>query len=349
MRLKQKSTILWESAVYRIAPIRGESEHARAQRERLAPFFYMKNQPENIKETPNRDKPGNTVVSDPAIAFIGGSGLYQIDPLESPITRIIPTPFGNPSGPIVEGRLGGRRICFMPRHGHGHRLLAHEINHCANIWALRSLGVRWAVSITAVGSLREEFAPRHAVVPHQLVDRTGRAHEFTFFGQGIAAHIGFADPYCQPLREILLEKSKSACATVHDGGIYTCMNGPAFSTRAEAKMHRDLGFDLIGMTNAAEARLCREAEIAMATLAFVTDYDCWNHHEAAVDVASVIENLMANADLAKSLIPAITAAIPATPDWPEHRALDTAILTPREHWPAARVADLAPMLGRFAP
>lgn len=271
---------------------------------------------------------------EPAIAFIGGSGLYQIDSLENPVTHEIPTPFGDPSGSIIEGCLAGRRVCFLPRHGHGHRLLAHEINHRANIWALRSLGVRWAVSITAVGSLREEFAPRHAVVPHQLVDRTGRAHEFTFFGHGIAAHVGFADPYCQPLREILVRKCQDAGATVHDGGIYTCMNGPAFSTRAEAEMHRQLGLDLIGMTNAHEARLCREAEIAMATLAFVTDYDCWKTDEAAVDVAAVIGNLMANAALAKSLIPAITASTPDTPDWPEHRALDAAILTPRENWPA---------------
>ena len=245
--------------------------------------------------------------------------------------------------------MNGRRVCFLARHGAGHRLLAHEINHRANVWALRSLGVRWVISITAVGSLREEFAPRHAVVPNQLVDRTGRAHEFTFFGNGIAAHIGFADPYCQPLREILLEKTRAAGATVHDGGVYTSMNGPAFSTRAEAEMHRQLGFDLIGMTNAHEARLCREAEIAMATLAFVTDYDCWKSDGAAVDVAAVIENLTANAGLATSLIPAIIAAIPHSPDWTEHRALDTAIFTPRDHWPAERLTELAPLLGRFLP
>jgi 5'-methylthioadenosine phosphorylase len=285
---------------------------------------------------------------EPAIAFIGGSGLYQIDSLETPVSHHISTPYGDPSAPIMEGRVSGRRVCFLARHGSGHRLLAHEINHRANIWALRSLGVRWAVSITAVGSLREEFAPRHAVVPDQLVDRTGRAHEFTFFGNGIAAHVGFADPYSQALREILLEKTRAAGATVHDSGVYTCMNGPAFSTRAEAEMHRRLGFDLIGMTNAHEARLCREAEIAMAMLAFVTDYDCWKTDEAAVDVAAVIENLMANAGLAKSLIPTITAAIPSTPDWPEHRALDTAILTPREHWPEDRVAELDPILSRLA-
>ena len=286
-----------------------------------------------------------TIHPEPAIAFIGGSGLYQIDLLENPVSHEISTPFGNPSGAVIEGRAAGRRVCFLARHGHGHRLLAHEINHRANIWALRSLGVRWAISITAVGSLREDFAPRHAVVPDQLVDRTGRAHEFTFFGNGIAAHVGFADPYCQPLRKILLEKAGDAGATVHDGGIYTCMNGPAFSTRAEAEMHRRLGFDLIGMTNAHEARLCREAEIAMATLALVTDYDCWKTDEAAVDLAAVIANLAANAGLAKALIPAIAAAIPESPDWPEHRALDTAILTPRDHWPAARLAELAPLLG----
>lgn len=289
----------------------------------------------------------NPSSTDPAIAFIGGSGLYQIDSLEDPVSREIPTPFGNPSGPIVEGLVAGRRVCFLPRHGPGHRLLAHEINHRANVWALRSLGVGWAVSITAVGSLREPFARRHVVVPDQLIDRTGRAHEHTFFGRGIAAHIGFADPYCQPLREILLEATRATDAIVHDGGTYACMNGPAFSTRAEANMHRQLGFDLIGMTNAPEARLCREAEIAMATLAFVTDYDCWKTDEAAVDVAAVIENLVANAGLAKSLIPGIVDAIPEAPDWPEHRALDSAILTPPKEWPADRAIELAPMLGRF--
>lgn len=283
---------------------------------------------------------------EPAIAFIGGSGLYQIDSLESPLSHEMTTPFGDPSGPVIEGRIEGRRVCFLPRHGQGHRLLAHEINHRANVWALRSLGVRWAISITAVGSLREELAPRDAVVPDQLVDRTGRAHEFTFFGRGIAAHVGFADPYCQPLREILLRETRAAGATAHDGGTYTCMNGPAFSTRAEAEMHRQLGFDLIGMTNAPEARLCREAEMAMATLAFVTDYDCWKTGESAVDVASVIQNLTANAGLAKSLIPAITKAIPQSPDWPEHRALESAILTPPAQWPADRVAELHPLLGQ---
>lgn len=284
---------------------------------------------------------------DPAIAIIGGSGLYQIDSLGDIVAREIDTPFGPPSGPIQEGRLAGRRVCFLPRHGEGHRLLAHEINHRANIWALRSLGVRWAISITAVGSLREGLVPRDAVVPDQMVDRTGKGDLHTFFGGGIAAHVGFADPYSPGLRGILLDAIRTAGGTVHDGGTYVCMNGPAFSTRAEARMHRALGFDVIGMTNAGEARLCREAEIAMATLAFVTDYDCWNPDESPVDVATVIGNLMANAGFARSLLPDLAARIPEYPDWPEHRALDSAILTPREAWPARKTEDLAPLLGRF--
>ena len=289
----------------------------------------------------------NPTDPEPVIAIIGGSGLYQIDSLENISAREIRTPFGPPSGPVIEGRLAGRRVCFLPRHGEGHRLLAHEINHRANIWALRSLGARWAVSITAVGSLRQELAPRDAVVPDQLVDRTGKGDLHTFFGGGIAAHVGFADPYSPDLRRVLIAAIRSTGTTVHDGGTYVCMNGPAFSTRAEAKMHRALGFDVIGMTNAGEARLCREAEIAMATLAFATDYDCWNPDEAPVDVATVIGNLMANAGFAKSLLPDLVARIPEKPDWPEHRALDSAILTPREAWPARKAEDLAPLLERF--
>ncbi len=286
-------------------------------------------------------------LQEPAIGIIGGSGLYQIDTLEDITIHPLDTPFGTPSGPVVSGRLSERRVCFLPRHGEGHRLLAHEINHRANVWALRSLGVRWTISITAVGSLREDLAPRDAVAPNQLVDRTGRAHEFTFFGNGIAAHIGFADPYSDALRRILVDTVRAGGGSIHDGGTYVSMNGPAFSTRAESHMYRTLGFDLIGMTNAPEARLCREAEIAMATLAFVTDYDCWKTDEAAVDVASVIANLHSNADFARSLLPAIVAAIPATPDWPEHHALDTAILTQRDLWPEERLADLEPILRRF--
>ena len=283
----------------------------------------------------------------PAIGIIGGSGLYEIESLEPVACHRFPTPFGEMSDAIVEGRLVGRRICFLPRHGTGHRLLASEINHRANIWGLRSLGVRWVLSVTAVGSLREELAPRDVVVPDQLVDRTGKGDVNTFFGNGIAAHVGFADPYSREMRLLALEAARRHTSRAHDGGTYVCMNGPAFSTRAEANLNRQAGFHLIGMTNAGEARLCREAEIAMATLALVTDYDCWKEDEAAVDVASVIANLHANSSLAKEIIRSLVPTIPDTPTWPDHRSLDTAILTPPRFWPPATVEKLEPLLGRF--
>jgi 5'-methylthioadenosine phosphorylase len=283
----------------------------------------------------------------PSLAIIGGSGLYQIDSLEVTERHRIVTPFGDPSDDIIEGRLSGRTVFFLPRHGVGHRLLASEINHRANIWALRSLGVRWVVSVTAVGSLKEELAPRDVVVPDQLMDKTGRGHEHTFFGNGIAAHVGFADPYSAEMRRHLLAATAKHTDRFHGGGTYVCMNGPAFSTRAESHMHRALGFDLIGMTNAGEARLCREAEIAMATLALVTDYDCWKEDEAAVDVASVIANLHANSTLAKDIIRSLAAELPDNPDWEEHSSLENAIMTPRSAWRQETAEKLRPMLGRF--
>ncbi len=285
--------------------------------------------------------------NDPAIGVVGGSGLYEMDGFEGISTQVVRTPFGDPSDKVVTGTLGGRRVCFLPRHGVGHRLLPHEINHRANLWALRSLGVRWLISVTAVGSLREALVPRHIVVPDQLIDRTGTAAKHTFFGNGIAAHVGFADPYCGDLRENLLAAARSLGATVHDGGTYLCMNGPAFSTRAEANFHRQIGADIIGMTNGPEARLAREAEISAAALALVTDYDCWKEDEAAVEVETVIENLHANSAMAKRIIRDVVGRIPETPTSAPHRALETAIFTPREAWPQQTARDLAPILGRF--
>lgn len=286
-------------------------------------------------------------MSTPAIGIIGGSGLYEMASLESITRHRITTPFGDPSDEIVEGMLSGRRVCFLPRHGVGHRLLAHEINHRANIWALRSLNVRWVVSVTAVGSLREEMAPRDVVVPDQLMDKTGKGDLHTFFGNGIAAHVSFADPYSADMRRHLLDAAARHTEKLHDGGTYVSMNGPAFSTRAESNMHRALGFALIGMTNAAEARLCREAEIAMATLALVTDYDCWKTDEAAVDVASVIANLNANSSLAKEVIRSLVSKMPTEATWPEHDSLSTAIMTPRDLWPEGTRMNLQPILARF--
>ncbi len=288
-----------------------------------------------------------TTGAEPAIGVIGGSGLYEMDGIAEFSRVRIDTPFGPPSDEVVTGRIAGRKVCFLPRHGAGHRILPHEINHRANLWALRSLGVRWLISVTAVGSLREELAPCDLVVPDQLIDRTGTQAKHTFFGNGIAAHVGFADPYCGDLRQLLLRAAARHTARVHDGGTYVCMNGPAFSTRAEARMHRLMGGAVIGMTNAPEARLAREAEIAAASLALVTDYDCWKEGEEDVEVDAVIENLHATGTLAKQVVREAIGMIPETPDSPGHRALDAAIFTPRDRWPAGTAADLAPILGRF--
>lgn len=281
------------------------------------------------------------------IGVVGGSGLYEINGFEGITEFVVSTPFGEPSDKIVTGRLSGRRVAFLPRHGVGHRLLPHEINHRANIWALRSLGVRWLISVTAVGSLREAIAPRHIVVPNQSIDRTGTAGKHTFFGNGIAAHVGFAEPYCADLRRKLVESARARTPDVHDGGVYLCMNGPAFSTRAEANFHRMIGADIIGMTNGPEARLCREAEIASAALALVTDYDCWKADEAAVEVGSVIENLHANSAVAKAIIRDLVSRIPEIPNSPCHRVLDTAIFTAKDRWPAKTAENLAPILARY--
>jgi 5'-methylthioadenosine phosphorylase len=284
---------------------------------------------------------------EPSIGVIGGSGLYEMEGISDLSEVAVPTPFGEPSDNIITGRISGRRVCFLPRHGVGHRVLPHEINHRANLWALRSLGVRWLISVTAVGSLREELKPRDIVVPDQLIDRTGTGAKHTFFGKGIAAHVGFADPYCMDLRKLLLTAARTLVPGTHDGGTYLCMNGPAFSTRAEAEMHRMMGADLIGMTNAPEARLSREAEIAAAALALVTDYDCWKEDEEAVEVDAVIANLRANSALAKRIVREVVPLIPETPDSASHRVLDTAIFTARGSWPEKTTRDLEPILGRF--
>lgn len=292
--------------------------------------------------------PMNVKVMDgPAIGIIGGSGLYEMEGFENVTRRAVPTPFGPPSDEIVCGTISGRSVCFLPRHGVGHRILPHEINHRANVWALRSLGVRWVISVTAVGSLREEMAPRDIVVPDQLIDRTATAAKHTFFGEGIAAHIGFADPYCGDLRENLLEAARSLAPKVHDGGAYLCMNGPAFSTRAEANFHRIIGADIIGMTNGPESRLCREAEISCAALALVTDYDCWKEDEEAVAVDTVIANLHANSALAKRIIREVVTRIPESPQSPAHLALENSIMTPKSLWPSATRDKLHPLLARF--
>jgi 5'-methylthioadenosine phosphorylase len=282
-----------------------------------------------------------------AIGIIGGSGLYEIDGFEKSEERRIETPFGEPSDVLVGGELAGRQVWFLPRHGRGHRLLPHEINHRANLWALRSLDVRFLICVTAVGSLREAYAPRDVLLPDQFFDRTSRRDQHTFFGRGIAAHVAFGDPISAGLRRILRDAAKAEGGQVHDGGTYVNMDGPAFSTRAESEANRQLGFDVIGMTNLPEIKLAREAEIAAATLAMITDYDCWKVEEESVTAEAVMGHLKANVALAKKVIARAIPEVPEEAEWPEHTALDGAIMTARAHWPEATVQSLAPMIQRF--
>ena len=270
--------------------------------------------------------------------------LYDIEGVEAREEFAVETPFGPPSDVIVGGRLAGRRVFFLPRHGRGHRILPTELNHQANIWALRFLGVRWIICVTAVGSLKEAYAPRDIVLPDQFFDRTSRRENHTFFGKGIVAHVGFSDPVSSGLRRILQEVCREQGRRVHDGGTYVNMDGPAFSTRAESHANRQLGFDVIGMTNLPEAKLAREAEIALATLAMITDYDCWKVEEEPVNAQTVIGHLVANAAAAKEILAAAISRIPLVPDWPEHRALDMALVTDQALWPAATVERLRPIL-----
>jgi 5'-methylthioadenosine phosphorylase len=283
----------------------------------------------------------------PAIGIIGGSGLYQMEGVENPAEQRVETPFGNPSDAIIGGRMHGRQVYFLPRHGRGHRLLPHELNHRANIYALRSLNVRWIICITAVGSLQEKYAPRDVLLPSQFFDRSSQRADHTFFGEGIAAHIGFADPISTGLRQILAESVRALGVPVHNGGTYVNMDGPAFSTRAESELNRRNGFDVIGMTNVPEAKLAREAEIALATVAMITDYDCWKVEEEPVSAQTVFEHLIANAETAKKILTEAIPRVPAEANWPEHRALDTALVTDRKLWPAATKEKLRAILGRF--
>src|ERR1700742_4914870 len=276
----------------------------------------------------------------PAIGIIGGSGLYQMEGVEKPTEQRVETPFGDPSDTIIGGQMHGRQVYFLPRHGRGHRLLPHELNHRANIYALRSLNVRWIICVTAVGSLQEQYAPRHIVLPSQFFDRTSQGPSHTFFGNGIAAHVSFADPTSAPLRQLIANAARDLGLPVHNGGTYVNMDGPAFSTRAESETHRKLGFDVIGMTNLGEIRLAREAEIAVATLAMITDYDCWKVEEEPVTAEAVIAHLHANADAAKRIPARVLPQIPTEPTYPEHRALDTALITDRKYWPAETIQKL---------
>ena len=282
------------------------------------------------------------------IGIIGGSGLYHIEGFTGQKWIKINTPFGSPSDQLLTGTLAGRDVVFLPRHGRGHRILPSELNHRANIWAMKKLGVAWIISVSAVGSLQAKYKPCHIVLPDQFLDRTKQSLAHTFFGRGIVGHIAFADPICEELRRILLKSARALKARVHDGGTYVNMEGPAFSTRAESITNHKLGYDVVGMTNLGEAKCAREAEIAYATMAMITDYDCWKTDEAHVTVEMVIANLTKNAALAKDIIKQVIPLIPSKPSWPCHEALRNAIMTDKKAWPASTKKQLAPLLRRYS-
>lgn len=286
-------------------------------------------------------------MSSPRIGIIGGSGLYHIEGFTNQKWVKVKTPFGNPSDEFLTGELSGREVVFLPRHGRGHRILPTELNHCANIWAMKKLGVAWIISASAVGSLQAKYKPCDFVLVDQFIDRTKRDLDHTFFGKGIVAHIAFADPICEELRLLLLKSAKACKAKVHNGGTYVNMEGPAFSTRAESTFNHKSGFDVIGMTNLGEARCAREAEIAYATMAMVTDYDCWKVDEAHVTVEMVIDNLKRNAATAKAIISHVIPQLPQEASWPCHRALHNAIMTDKTLWPAATKRALKPILAKY--
>ncbi|HUL73955.1 MAG TPA: S-methyl-5'-thioadenosine phosphorylase [Vicinamibacterales bacterium] len=280
------------------------------------------------------------------IGIIGGSGLYDMAELTDREERIVATPFGSPSGPYVLATLRGRRVAFLARHGHGHRLLPSELNFRANIYGFKALGVEWILSASAVGSLREQYRPLDLLIPSQFFDRT-RGRISTFFGDGLVAHVGFAHPFCGPLSDIAFDAANRAGATVHRGGTYVCMEGPQFSTKAESEHYRAAGFDVIGMTNLQEAKLAREAEICYTTIALVTDYDCWHPDHDSVTVEMIVSNLLQNAKVAQQVIANAVERLPIARSCECARALATAIITRPEAIPAATRARLEPIVGKY--
>jgi 5'-methylthioadenosine phosphorylase len=281
------------------------------------------------------------------IGIIGGSGLYHIEGFTRQKWVKVTTPFGAPSDSFLTGELSGREVAFLPRHGRGHRILPSELNHRANIYGMKKLGVQWVISVSAVGSLQAKYKPCDVVLIDQFVDRTKQSPGHTFFGRGIVAHIAFAEPICEELRRLLLESARALKARAHDGGAYVNMEGPAFSTRAESLTNHKMGYDVIGMTNLGEAKCAREAEIAYATFAMVTDYDCWKVDEAHVTLEMIIANLNRNAGLAKEMVARAVSQIPREANWPCHNALAHAIITDKKCWPAKTRAELKLLLAKY--
>ena len=289
------------------------------------------------------------------LGVIGGSGLYQLEDLQQVREVSLETPFGKPSDAYIQGVLGGVELFFLPRHGRGHRILPSEINHKANIWGFKKLGVEAVISVSAVGSLREGIHPRDVVLPDQYFDRTKGSLNHTFFGNGIVGHVSFGDPTCKSLRKVIAEVVKGAVkemglgeiVRIHPAGTYVNMEGPAFSTRAESNTYRRMGFDIIGMTSLPEAKLCREAELCYQPIAMATDYDCWRIEETEVSVEMILATLTANTALAKAVIRRLVGALPGARTCACRQALKYAIMTDMKTVPPATLEALSPLLAKY--
>jgi len=280
------------------------------------------------------------------IGIIGGSGLYDMAEVTDREEVTLTTPFGDPSGPYLLGTLRGKRVAFLARHGAGHRLLPSELNFRANIFGMKMLGVEYILSASAVGSLKEEYKPLDIVIPDQFIDRT-KGRISTFFGRGLAAHVGFAHPFCRILSRVIGQSGRGADAKVHTGGTYVCMEGPQFSTLAESRLYRSWGADIIGMTNLQEAKLAREAEICYATIALVTDYDCWHPDHDSVTVDIIIANLTHNARTAQQIIATAVDGLPYERSCECASALKFALITRPDMIPHQVRKDLAPIVGKY--
>jgi 5'-methylthioadenosine phosphorylase len=285
-------------------------------------------------------------MASPVIGVIGGSGLYRMEGLARVREISVSTPFGKPSDKLIRGRLGEADLIFLPRHGQGHRWLPTEVNFRANIFALKKLGVERIISVSAVGSLRENIAPGHVVIPDQFIDRTSHRPS-TFFGNGIVAHVSMAEPFCKDLSRVLAHSADSEKAQIHAGGTYLCMEGPQFSTRAESHLYRSWNAHVIGMTNLQEAKLAREAEICFGTLALATDYDCWNEHAGDVEIEHVLTVLKNNVDLAQRTIRRAVAELSAARTCACASALKDAIITERSRIPKKLRSKLRPIIGKY--
>ena len=285
-------------------------------------------------------------MAEASVGIIGGSGFYQMDGLTDADELHVDTPYGEPSSAIVMGTLEGERIAFLSRHGPGHRILPQELPNRANIYAMKTLGVETIVGVSAVGSLREEIKPLHLLVPDQIIDRT-RGRPSTFFGEGLVAHISFADPFCPELRLALIASAREAGATAHSGGTYVAVEGPAFSTRAESNLYRTWSADVIGMTALPEAKLAREAEICYAILACATDYDSWHDDEADVTADLIVANLQKNVSVSQEAVRLFLRRLPSERQCGCRSALANALVTPLDLVPPATLARLEPLIAKY--